>query len=315
MHTHSKVASQQRIPIMPLLLGIVGVVAIGSSILYAESRARVSQLVEDAEEAASRNRTTLSDKDLRIVTLEAELASTSALLAESEEARENYKRRFNDKEDEVNDLSSQVKKISGTVGVLDKLAKTDKELLMKYSKVYFLNEHYIPQKLGKIDAKYSAVSTDQYIEGRVLSHLEDMIEDAKRDGAEIKVRSAYRSFESQKNLKSAYSVSYGSGANTFSADQGFSEHQLGTTVDLTSPENSNQLAGFDSTNAFLWLQKNAHKYGFVLSYPKGNAYYVYEPWHWRYVGEDLASDLHDDTKSFYDLDQREIDKYLVKVFD
>jgi D-alanyl-D-alanine carboxypeptidase len=142
-----------------------------------------------------------------------------------------------------------------------------------------------------------------------------MIKDAADDEVVIKVRSAYRSFEAQKNLKSAYSVSYGSGANTFSADQGYSEHQLGTTVDLTSPENSNQLAGFDGTKAFAWLQKNAHNYGFTLSYPKGNAYYIYEPWHWRYVGEDLASDLHKDGKFFYDLDQREIDKYLVNVFE
>jgi LAS superfamily LD-carboxypeptidase LdcB len=256
-----------------------------------------------------------TEKDTRITSLETALASTTEHLRVTEEARESYQRRYEEKEEEVDELASQVKKISGTVGVLDKLAKTDPELLMKYSKVYFLNEHYVPEQLAKIDDEYSAVPTDQYLEKRVYAQLKDMLDDANEDGVDIAVRSAYRSFETQKNLKSAYSVSYGTGANAFSADQGYSEHQLGTTVDLTSPENGNQLAGFDATDAFSWLQKHAHKYGFVLSYPKNNAYYIYEPWHWRYVGEDLAGDLHSDGTFFYDLDQREIDKYLVSVFD
>ncbi len=256
-----------------------------------------------------------TEKDVRITELEAMIASTTETLRLTEEARESYRTRLEAKEDEVDELARQVKKISGTVGVLDKLSKTDPELLMKYSKVYFLNEHYVPEKLTKIDEHYSAVTTDQYLESRVYDNLKEMIDDANEDGVDIAVRSAYRSFDTQKNLKSAYSVSYGSGANTFSADQGYSEHQLGTTVDLVSPENNNQLAGFDTTKAFAWLQKNAHKYGFILSYPKNNAFYIYEPWHWRYVGEDLASDLHANGTFFYDMDQREIDKYLADIFD
>jgi len=60
---------------------------------------------------------------------------------------------------------------------------------------------------------------------------------------------------------------------------------------------------------------NAHKYGFTLSYPEGNQYYVFEPWHWRFVGEDLARDLKRDERHFYDLDQRAIDGYLLEIFD
>ena len=52
-----------------------------------------------------------------------------------------------------------------------------------------------------------------------------------------------------------------------------------------------------------------------MSYPKGNSYYVYEPWHWRFVGKELADDLYDENKKFYELDQREIDEYLLKIFD
>jgi D-alanyl-D-alanine carboxypeptidase len=300
---------------LSLLCGVLVASTVGFGYLYLKESKHTTAL--DAELVSSRaeHSGVSAENQARILTLEASLASTTELLRQSEEARETYKTRLEAKEDEVEALAKQVKKISGTVGVLDKLAKTDPELLMKYSKVYFLNEHYTPAKISKIDEQYSAVTTDQYLESRVYDRLADMIKDAADDDAVIKVRSAYRSFEAQKNLKSAYSVSYGSGANTFSADQGYSEHQLGTTVDLTSPENSNQLAGFDGTKAFAWLQKNAHNYGFTLSYPKGNAYYIYEPWHWRYVGEDLASDLHKDGKFFYDLDQREIDKYLVNVFE
>src|SRR5690606_18737682 len=108
---------------------------------------------------------------------------------------------------------------------------------------------------------------------------------------------------------------YGSGANAFSADQGFSEHQLGTTVDFTTTGLGGGLQGFGNTPAYQWLVQNAYKYGFVLSYPEDNAYYVFEPWHWRYVGEDLAEDLHDDDQHFYDLPQREIDQYLLHIFD
>lgn len=294
----------------------VGLVILGA--LYVNTQQATGDLrsqLSDLDTRASEVTETRDAQSIRIAELEANLASTTELLRLTEEARETFKVRFEEKEDEVDALAKQVKKITGTVGTLEKLAETDPELLMKYSKVYFLNEHYTPEKLSKIEAEYSSVPTDQYLESRVYTELADMLDDAQDDGIEINVRSAYRSFDTQKNLKSAYSVSYGSGANTFSADQGYSEHQLGTTVDLTSPDISNQLVGFDTTKAFAWLEDNAHKYGFVLSYPKNNAFYIYEPWHWRYVGQELATDLHEDGKYFYDLDQREIDKYLVEVFE
>lgn len=298
-----------------LVLGILAVLLLASAGgLYYEYRQKNSVSEALAHTLAS-NTETVSEKDARIAGLEASVASTTETLRLTEEARANLESRLADKETEVNGLSKQVEKISGTVGVLDKLAKVDKELLIKYSKIYFLNENYKPAKITQIEQKYSAVTSDQYLESHVYSHITAMIDDAKSDGVEIKIRSAYRSFDSQKNLKSAYTVRYGTGANTFSADQGYSEHQLGTTIDFTSNENGDQLIGFDTTKAYAWLQKHAYKYGFILSYPKGNAYYVYEPWHWRFVGTRLAGDLHDDNKNFYDLDQREINKYLVDLFD
>jgi D-alanyl-D-alanine carboxypeptidase len=117
-------------------------------------------------------------------------------------------------------------------------------------------------------------------------------------------------------IKNAYSVTYGAGtANSFSADQGYSEHQLGTTVDLITTGTGGKLAGFDTKPAYTWMLENAHKYGFTLSYPKNNGFYIFEPWHWRFVGVKLATDLYEDEQHFYELDQRKIDTYLASLFD
>lgn len=213
-------------------------------------------------------------------------------------------------------FQDQIQDLAGTVGVLDKLSKTDKELLQKYSKVSFLNEHYVPESLREIDDewKYSEDKPNK-LHSKVTPFFEEMLADAKDDGVDIWVVSAYRSFETQTTLKGQYLVTYGTGANTFSADQGFSEHQLGTTVDFTTSGLGGGLDGFSNSVAYQWLLDNAHKYGFALSYPKDNAYYVFEPWHWRFVGTDLAKDLDRADASFYDWDQRKIDEYLISVFD
>jgi LAS superfamily LD-carboxypeptidase LdcB len=217
----------------------------------------------------------------------------------------------------VGGVEQVVGTISGTVNSLDKLSKLDPQLLRKYSKVYFLNENYTPAHLNAISTEYvySASRSEQFL-AEPLPYLLSMIRAAQADGVTLYVKSAYRSFAEQKALKSQYSVMYGIGAaNKFSADQGYSEHQLGTTVDFMTPGLGGNFSGFDGTDAYNWLTNNAHKFGFTLSYPKGNAYYIYEPWHWRYVGVSLATHLHDTGKHFYDLDQREIDTYLPHIFD
>ena len=197
------------------------------------------------------------------------------------------------------------------------MSNTDEELLQKYSKVYFLNEHYVPGRLTETEKAYLySERKPQFIHLLVWPHLKDLIDAAKRDSVTIYIKSAYRSFNDQEALKSSYTVTYGAGAaNQFSADQGYSEHQLGTTVDLITTGLGGKLAGFESTLPYLWLLNNAYKYGFILSYPNNNQYYIFEPWHWRYVGVELATFLREQNKNFYDLDQREIDKYLVNIFD
>ncbi len=218
---------------------------------------------------------------------------------------------------QVGGVAETVGSISGTVGNLQKLAEVDPELLQKYSKVYFLNENYAPKHLTQVpqDYVYSSKRTEQFLT-EANHNLVNLLLAAQANGVSLYVKSAFRSFVEQKSLKSAYSTTYGAGtANTFSADQGYSEHQLGTAIDFITVGLGGQLAGFDNTPAYKWLLDNAHFYGFVLSYPKGNKFYVYEPWHWRFVGIKLATYLHTNNMNFYDMDQREIDKYLVNIFE
>lgn len=214
-------------------------------------------------------------------------------------------------------LAEQIRGVIGTVGTLEKLSKTDKELLKKYSKVYFLNENYVPINLVRIDGKYlSNPNAPMEFHANAYPYLVSMFEAALREGITLKVVSAYRSFGTQTALKAAYKVTYGAGtANQFSADQGYSEHQLGTALDITTPEINGTSTKFETTTAFTWLTTNAHRFGFTLSYPKGNAYYQYEPWHWRFVGASLATRLKNENKYFYDLEQRIIDEYLIRIFD
>jgi D-alanyl-D-alanine carboxypeptidase len=192
------------------------------------------------------------------------------------------------------DFENQLNGLSTAVTKINKLQATDPQLLAKYSKVYFLNDNYVPKELTALASSSTYADKKSYaLIPTAARRIEQMIDDAKDDGINLLVISSYRSFKEQASLKVSYKLTYGSGANAFSADQGYSEHQLGTAVDFTTKELGAAFNTFDKASAYAWLNKNAYKYGFVLSYPSGNGYYVFEPWHWRYVGLKLAGDRHD----------------------
>lgn len=254
--------------------------------------------------------------------LDTQLASTTALLqtnlAEATTSLGNaIQQEKQNLQNQLGGVTSQVGSITGAVTNLQKLSKIDSQLLAKYSKVFFLSDTYAPARLVDIPPAYAYIETKSHqIIPEALPYLQKMIEQAKADGVALYIHSAYRSFAEQKALKGQYSVVYGAGtANQFSAEQGYSEHQLGTTVDLITTGTGGRLAGFDATLAYAWVTANAYRYGFVLSYPKNNSYYMFEPWHWRFVGVKLATDLHTSGTYFYTMDQRAIDAYLISLFD
>ncbi|MFZ2769709.1 MAG: M15 family metallopeptidase [Minisyncoccia bacterium] len=260
--------------------------------------------------------------------LNTELASTTAQLSKTTDLLSQNLKSLNDQnagfyntltsaQQNIDTVKNQVGGVEQTVGTLQKLSQTDPELLKKYSKVYFMNENYTPAHLTNIPTEYlySEKRPEQFLT-EAWPFLKNLFDSAKSSGVNLYAKSAYRSFAEQQTLKSVYSVVYGAGtANSFSADQGYSEHQIGTTMDFITSGLGGQLDGFDGTQAYEWLMSNAYRYGFILSYPKGNAYFVYEPWHWRFVGTKLATYLHDNKLNFYDMDQRDIDKYLADTFD
>ncbi|MBI5138581.1 MAG: M15 family metallopeptidase [Candidatus Vogelbacteria bacterium] len=217
----------------------------------------------------------------------------------------------------VGGIEQTVGTVTGTVGSLQKLAKIDPELLKKYSKIFFMSENYTPAHIYTIPDEYvySSKHSEQFV-AEAWPFLKAMLDAAKADNVSLLIKSGYRSFAEQQTLKSRYTVVYGAGtANSFSAEQGYSEHQLGTTVDVITSGIAGNLDKFDGTKAYEWMKNNAYKFGFEQSYPKGNNYYVYEPWHWRFVGVKLATDLHNRNMNFYSMDQRDIDNYLINIFD
>jgi LAS superfamily LD-carboxypeptidase LdcB len=291
------------------LVSVVALAGMGASGYFA----LLSQDQADQIEMLMQNRNFIQNQanELKVA-----LASASSTIEDIRDDLDDLADDYADERNRNEEFEDQIRDLSGTLGELDKLAKIDKELLQKYSKVYFLNENYQPPEVEKISDRYILDDKkDQYFDARALDFLEDMLRDARRDDVDLKVVSAYRSFDEQSTLKGQFTQVYGSGANTFSADQGYSEHQLGTTVDITDETVGGTYASFAQTEAYEWLLDNAYKHGFILSYPEGNEFYIFEPWHWRFVGTDLARDLQRSDDDFYTMDQREIDKYRLEMFD
>lgn len=292
--------------LLPLLLFIL-MVSIGY-LGYSDYQTS-TELAKTNTELAEKTKN-INDINEKIFDIETIILSTQADNLTLAEALEQAKQ-------QSSSLSEEFEKVNNTVEDLEKLTTTDQELLQKYSKVYFLNEHYAPTDLKTIPSRYTYDTNRKYeIHEQVYPYLVDLLEDAEDDGLSLEIISAFRSFGEQAVLKGNYTVTYGAGtANQFSADQGYSEHQLGTTVDFTNPIVASTFSGFSQSEEYKWLLNNAYKYGFTLSYPENNSYYEFEPWHWRFVGKRLARNLHNKDKNFYDLTQREIDEYIIYLFD
>lgn len=125
-----------------------------------------------------------------------------------------------------------------------------------------------------------------------------MAKDAKKSGFHLTAFSTYRSYAYQKNLFNRYAKVHGvKAANRFSAKPGQSEHQTGLAFDVGEVGKTQHWANdsFGKTKASKWIAQNAHKYGFIVRYPKGKEHitgYKYEPWHLRYVGVKHATDIY-----------------------
>lgn len=121
--------------------------------------------------------------------------------------------------------------------------------------------------------------------------LKQMFAAAARDGVKLETVSGFRSVSYQaglvrRKLKGGMSIQK---ALSINAVPGYSEHQTGCAIDLTTPGVPAADGSFGKSKAFTWLQAHGAKFGFHLSFPPGNPYgYEYEPWHWRYIAGSTA---------------------------
>ncbi len=156
--------------------------------------------------------------------------------------------------------------------------------------------------LSTLEKPYSNTGKRQ-VRSEIYDILKKMIDDAKKDGLNLYVVSAFRSYNTQKylfnNSKKKNGLDY---ALTYSAKPGHSEHELGLAVDLNTTQEK-----FKNTKEYAWLKSNSFKYGFVERYPEDKVFitgYGYEPWHYRYLGVDIATKMYEEDITY--------EEYLVK---
>jgi len=156
------------------------------------------------------------------------------------------------------------------------------------NKNYKLEQNYIPNDLEKISLEYSC--DNKYLRKVARINFEKMAKEAKENGFNIIAVSTYRSYDYQEKLYNNYVKEKGLYyADMASARAGHSEHQTGLAVDIA--DLSLDYDNFEDTKEFTWVKENAHKYGFIMRYPKAKFHitgFKYEPWHYRYVGINTA---------------------------
>jgi len=165
--------------------------------------------------------------------------------------------------------------------------------LAHVNKTNALPTSYVPVGLAQIEG--SLAIGIQYLRADVLPYFYQLVGAASEAGYNLLALSAYRSYATQAATFNYWVSQSGySAAAAGSARPGHSEHQLGTTVDLALQQNR-EFAYFTTSSAAGWVAHNAHRFGFVVSYPQGKQAitgYIWEPWHVRWVGVELAKNLH-----------------------
>ena len=179
--------------------------------------------------------------------------------------------------------------------------KTDlsKNELMLTNKFYSLDNTYNSDNMVKVSKLYS-YGDNQMLTKETYDAFIKMFKAAKNEELTLIVNSSFRSYEEQEEVYNEYLDSRGEeAANKIAAKAGFSEHQTGMAIDIqTYGSNAKTFEEFDE---FKWLQDNAHKYGFILRYPKDKEYltgYEYESWHYRYVGIEAATYIYENDITF-----------------
>lgn len=169
-----------------------------------------------------------------------------------------------------------------------------KGILLNCNKYYRLPEDYVPEDLVTINTNY-AFGKQQAIKETVDAYV-NMWNAAKENGIHLMVNSSYRPYSDQEAVYNSYKARNGEAyADKYAARPGHSEHQTGLALDIFSLDNTSTKT-FENSTAYAWLKENAHKFGFILRYPKDKEKitgYNFEAWHYRYVGVKAATYIYE----------------------
>lgn len=186
-----------------------------------------------------------------------------------------------------------------------KVVSNPDDILVLVNKQNALPEDYEPSDLVAPDIPFSFEEDipKRYVRKVAAEALEELFTAAKEEQLELLGASGYRSYQRQNAIFTSNVAKKGEEeARKVSAVPGQSEHQTGLTMDVTS-----RFVGYDVIEEFaetkegIWLKDNAHKYGFIIRYPKGKediTGYSYEPWHIRYVGKEAATVIYENGYTF-----------------
>ncbi len=182
-------------------------------------------------------------------------------------------------------------------------------IFMPVGKDLALPEGYVPPDLVPVPARFLAMS-GQVMRQEAATALENWLTAAQQAGYSIGVVSAYRSYQDQVDDYTNSVATIGQAETDRSvALPGHSEHQLGTTADLSTASVGYEVVpAFGDTPEGRWLAQTAAQYGFVMSYPNGKEAvtgYEYEPWHFRYVGVQRAELVQADSLTLIEFLRRE----------
>lgn len=183
----------------------------------------------------------------------------------------------------------------------ERMPRTD-ELLTLVTRDFGLSRNYQPEDLTPLSDYFPNGVTLGYptgVRAAIVEPLQEIIQAMQDEGLAPQIVSGYRSYSAQALALQKWLASYPDWAHNLSAPPGHSEHQLGTTVDFGSPELKPMLGedyvqfhpAFAQTSEGKWLAEHAPEFGFTMSYPEDafeRTSFYYEPWHFRYVGRELA---------------------------
>ncbi len=170
--------------------------------------------------------------------------------------------------------------------------KDPNSLTALVNKHRYISKDYKPTDLVNMEDGYANNAFGvKEVRKETYEQFKKMVDDAKKENIVFYAESAYRDYEYQDELYNEFVLEYGQEkADTFAARAGFSEHQLGTTLDL-----ANIWTIEEGDPEYKWIDKNGHKYGFIFRYKKKTediTGYEAEGWHIRYVGVEAATIIH-----------------------